>query len=195
MAKDQLARGARSATYGTSGRVGDEIVLKNVAPEEEVDAQVTGPAPVVPAKPRKKFTPKGDTILVRQSEAETVGKTYTDQQSALSDKSTDVVLVTDEEAKKNDAPAEGVVLAVGPGSDEYEMTVSIGDNVVFGKYSGAAFKLNGEWLLIMRVNEVLGTLSDDVEDEVEETIVEGTWRGGSFYPADGSKPYLAQETK
>jgi chaperonin GroES len=177
MPKDQLARGARSATYGYTAAPEDEIVLRNVAPEEtpaELSEDVFTPhQPHQPKRPLKKFKPSGHQILVRQAEAQYAEKVYTDQASALKDTSTSLVLIRDEEEKKADAPAEGFVIAVGPGSDDYSMTVKVGDNIVFGKYSGAAFNLNGEWLLLMGVNEVLGTLSNDVTDEeVEETYVD-----------------------
>lgn len=170
MANDSLARGARSATYGYSGKPGEEIELRNVSPEGR-DLEADTVATVAPTAPRKKFSPAGHQILVRQSQAVDKGKTYTDQATALNDKSSDIVLIRDEEAKKADAPAEGFVVSTGPGSDEYEMTVAVGDNIVFGKYSGAAFNLNGEWLLLMGVNEVLGTLSDEVVEEETEVVL------------------------
>jgi chaperonin GroES len=36
--------------------------------------------------------------------------------------------------------------------------VKAGDNILFGKYSGTEIKLDGEELLIMREEEVLGIL-------------------------------------
>jgi chaperonin GroES len=173
MAKDQLARGARSASYGYAGRPDEAIELRNVSNEPrdvEGEAAITAEAAATKA-PLRKFTPAGHQILVRQAAVEGDGKRFTDQLSALKDKSSKVVIIESEEEKKADAPAEGTVLATGPGSEDYDMTVSPGDYIVFGKYSGAAFKLNGEWLLLMGVNEVLGTLSDvTVEEEIEETF-------------------------
>lgn len=177
MAKDQLARGARSASYGNAG-VGESPLMQKIAEAEAsgvVETVVEEPVQpfVRPAVKRKKFTPLGYTILVRQNEAVNVDgvKTFTDQVSALNDKSKELVVIRDEEARKQDAPAEGLVLATGPGTDEFPMTVTKGDEVVFGKYSGAAYNHNGEWVLLMGVNEVLGILTtQDIDDEIEETV-------------------------
>ena len=60
-------------------------------------------------------------------------------------------------------PQEGEVVAVGKGKRlEYgkvvTLDVQVGDRILFGKYSGSEVKLNGEELLIMREDEVLGVL-------------------------------------
>lgn len=171
MAKDQLARGARSATYGNAG-IGESPLLQKIAEDEANGVEETvAETPVItftPTKrPRKKFTPHGRTILVRQAAVEGDEHRFTDQDAALKAKVEGVVVIEKEEDKKADAPAEGVVLAVGPDVEN----VAVDDYIVFGKYAGAAFNLNGEWLLLMESKEVLGTLTpQDIEDEVEETF-------------------------
>jgi chaperonin GroES len=60
-------------------------------------------------------------------------------------------------------PQEGEVMSVGKGksNDEgkvYPLDVRAGDRVLFGKYSGTEIKIDGEELLIMREEEVLGIL-------------------------------------
>ena len=60
-------------------------------------------------------------------------------------------------------PQEGEVVAVGKGKRLENGTVSpldvkAGDRILFGKYSGSEIKLDGEELLIMREDEVLGIL-------------------------------------
>ena len=60
-------------------------------------------------------------------------------------------------------PQEGEVLAVGPGKVTEDgklqaMSVKVGDKILFGKYSGSDIKLDGDELLIMREDEVLGIL-------------------------------------
>jgi len=59
-------------------------------------------------------------------------------------------------------PQEGEVLAVGKGKREKEvlipLDVQVGDRILFGKYSGSEIKLDGEEVLIMREDEVLGVL-------------------------------------
>jgi chaperonin GroES len=55
------------------------------------------------------------------------------------------------------------VISVGKGksNDEgkvFPLDVKAGDSILFGKYSGTEIKLDGEELLIMREEEVLGIL-------------------------------------
>ena len=60
-------------------------------------------------------------------------------------------------------PQEGEVIAVGNGKRLEDgkvvpLDVKVGDRILFGKYSGSDIKLDGEELLIMREDEVLGIL-------------------------------------
>ena len=69
-------------------------------------------------------------------------------------------------------PDQGEVLAVGPGKrdeagkhgerDEagklLPMDVKVGDRVLFGKYAGQTVKVNGEELLVMREEDIMGVL-------------------------------------
>ena len=60
-------------------------------------------------------------------------------------------------------PQEGEVVAVGKGKRLEDgkviaLDVAVGDRILFGKYSGSDIKLEGEELLIMREDEVLGIL-------------------------------------
>ncbi len=61
-------------------------------------------------------------------------------------------------------PQEGEVIAVGEGKykeDGSRQTLDVkeGDRVLFGKYSGSEIKIDGEELLIMREDEILGIIS------------------------------------
>ncbi|TAN24560.1 MAG: co-chaperone GroES [Acidobacteria bacterium] len=61
-------------------------------------------------------------------------------------------------------PQEGEVIAVGKGKVTEDgkvlpLDVKEGDRILFGKYSGSEIKLDGEELLILREEEVLGVLS------------------------------------
>ena len=61
-------------------------------------------------------------------------------------------------------PQEGEVISVGPGTlnDKGELRaldVKAGDRVLFGKYSSSEVKIDGEELLIMREDEILGIIS------------------------------------
>jgi chaperonin GroES len=60
-------------------------------------------------------------------------------------------------------PQEGEVVAAGSGKYKDDGTrqpldVKKGDRVLFGKYSGSEIKLDGEELLIMREDEILGII-------------------------------------
>ncbi|KAA1246213.1 co-chaperone GroES [Aquimarina sp. RZ0] len=49
----------------------------------------------------------------------------------------------------------GKVAAVGNGKKDHEMTVKVGDTVLYGKYSGTELKLDGNDYLIMREDDIL----------------------------------------
>jgi chaperonin GroES len=59
-------------------------------------------------------------------------------------------------------PQEGEIIAAGPGKVEngnkIELTVKVGDKVLFGKYAGTEVKLDGEEYLIMREDDILGII-------------------------------------
>ena len=94
-----------------------------------------------------KLTPLHDRILVRRiDEGETVRGG---------------IIIPDSAKEK---PQEGEVIAVGKGKKNedgkvFPLDVQEGDRILFGKYSGNEIKIDGEELLIMREEEVLGILS------------------------------------
>ena len=60
-------------------------------------------------------------------------------------------------------PDQGEVLAVGPGKRDdagkiIPMDVKVGDRVLFGKYAGQTVKVDGEELLVMREEDIMGVL-------------------------------------
>ena len=60
-------------------------------------------------------------------------------------------------------PMEGLVISVGKGktADDGKLIkpdVKAGDRILFGKYSGTEVKIDGDELLIMREDDILGTL-------------------------------------
>jgi chaperonin GroES len=67
-----------------------------------------------------------------------------------------------------DKPTKGKVLAVGPGrvTDDgwEEMSVEVGQTVLYGKYAGAVMTLNGQPVVILREDEILGIIRDEPED-------------------------------
>ena len=94
----------------------------------------------------KKLTPLHDRVVVRRvEEAET----------------TRGGIIIPDTAKEK--PQEGIVIAVGTGRHEKGQTIPLavkdGDRVLFGKYSGSEIKIDGEELLIMKEDEILGILS------------------------------------
>jgi len=60
-------------------------------------------------------------------------------------------------------PDQGEIVAVGKGKvgDDGKlqaMSVKVGDRILFGKYSGQAFKMDGVELLQMREDDIIGVI-------------------------------------
>lgn len=55
-------------------------------------------------------------------------------------------------------PLQGKVVAVGNGTKDEEMVIAVGDQVLYGKYSGTELEHEGEKYLIMRQSDVLAIL-------------------------------------
>ena len=60
-------------------------------------------------------------------------------------------------------PSQGVVLAVGNGKQLDNGTVralevKVGDKVLFGKYAGNEVKLDGEEIVVMREEDIMGVI-------------------------------------
>ena len=90
------------------------------------------------------FRPLHDRVLVRRIEA--------------SEKSAGGIIIPDTAKEK---PAEGEVVAVGPGarnerSELVALDLRVGDRVLFGKWSGTEVRIDGEDLIIMKESDVLG---------------------------------------
>ena len=65
-------------------------------------------------------------------------------------------------------PQRGEVVAIGKGKRTEEgkllaLDVQVGDQILFGKYSGSDIKLDGNEYLIMREDEILGVLSNGAQ--------------------------------
>ena len=52
-------------------------------------------------------------------------------------------------------PQRGTVVAVGNGKKDEPMTVNVGDNVLYGKYSGTELSVDGKDYLMMRESDIL----------------------------------------
>jgi chaperonin GroES len=90
------------------------------------------------------FRPLHDRVLVRRIEAE--------------EKTAAGIIIPDTAKEK---PAEGEVLAVGPGMRGEDgklapLDVQAGDRVLFGKWSGTEVVIEGEDRLIMKEADILG---------------------------------------
>ena len=90
--------------------------------------------------------PLHDRILVQRIEEEKVRRSG--------------IIIPDSAKEK---PQEGKVLAVGKGTVNEDgkktpLDVKAGDRVLFGKYSGSEVTLNGQELVIMKEEDVLGIL-------------------------------------
>ena len=90
--------------------------------------------------------PLHDRVVVRRKEEETT--------------SAGGIVLPDSATEK---PIQGEVLAAGNGKilDNGEvrpMDVKVGDTVLFGKYSGTEVKLNGDELLVMREEDIMGVI-------------------------------------
>jgi chaperonin GroES len=94
-----------------------------------------------------KIEPLHDRIVVRRVEEET--------------RSAGGIVIPDSAKEK---PDQGEVIAVGPGktADNGEVikpVLSKGQRVLFGKYAGSTFKLDGEELVVMREDDVLAIVN------------------------------------
>ena len=52
-------------------------------------------------------------------------------------------------------PQKGKVVAVGNGKKDQDMTVKVGDTVLYSKYGGTELKLEGKDYLMMRESDIL----------------------------------------
>ena len=55
-------------------------------------------------------------------------------------------------------PLQGKVVAVGGGTKDEEMVLKVGDQVLYGKYSGTEVEFEGVKYLIMRQSDVVAIL-------------------------------------
>lgn len=85
--------------------------------------------------------PLGDRVLVEPQEAEV--------------KTASGIIIPDSAQEK---PQRGKVVAVGSGTKDVEMEVSVGDLVLYGKYSGTEIKVEDTDYLIMRQSDILAVI-------------------------------------
>ncbi|NLR76160.1 MULTISPECIES: co-chaperone GroES [Leeia] len=93
-----------------------------------------------------KIRPLHDRVIVKRLEAE--------------EKTASGIVLPGNAAEKPDM---GLVEAVGAGKIQDNgsvrpMSLKVGDKVIFGKYSGQSVKVDGEELLVMREEDVMGVV-------------------------------------
>jgi len=93
-----------------------------------------------------KLRPLGDRILVKRIKEE--------------EKTKGGIIIPDTAKEK---PQEGKVVAVGKGkvADDGKLVppeVRAGDKILFGKYSGSEIKLEGDDLIVLREDDILGVI-------------------------------------
>ena len=91
--------------------------------------------------------PLHDRVIVRRIEENTT--------------TTGGIIIPDSAKEK---PQEGEIIAAGEGKykdngERQSLDVKEGDRILFGKYSGSEITIDGEELLIMREDEVLGIIN------------------------------------
>lgn len=67
------------------------------------------------------------------------------------------IIIPDTASKEK--PTQGSIVAVGNGTKDEEMILKVGDEVLYGKYSGTEIELDGEKYLIMRQSDILAVIS------------------------------------
>ena len=85
--------------------------------------------------------PLGDRVVIKKLEAE---------------EKTASGIVLPGQAKERPQVAE--VVAVGPGTEDVEMIVKIGDQVVYSQYAGTEVKYAGEEYTILSQKDILATI-------------------------------------
>jgi chaperonin GroES len=72
--------------------------------------------------------------------------------AAAEEKTKGGIIIPDTAKEK---PQKGTVVAAGPGKKDEPVTVKVGDNVLYGKYSGTEITFENEDYLIMRESDIL----------------------------------------
>ena len=76
------------------------------------------------------------------------------------------IVIPDTAAEK---PEQGEVIAIGngkvlPDGSVRALEVKIGDHVLFGKYAGQTVKVDGEELLVLREEDIMGIIENQQAD-------------------------------
>lgn len=87
------------------------------------------------------FKPNEDRVLVEPAAAE--------------EKTASGLFIPDTAKEK---PQKGKVIAVGDGVKDKPVTVKVGDQILYGKYSGTEITIDGKEYLIMRNSDIFGII-------------------------------------
>ena len=71
--------------------------------------------------------------------------------AAAEEKTAGGIIIPDTAKEK---PQKGKIVAVGNGKPDEPMTVKVGDEVLYGKYSGTELNIEGKDYLIMRESDI-----------------------------------------
>jgi chaperonin GroES len=71
--------------------------------------------------------------------------------AAAEEKTAGGIIIPDTAKEK---PQKGVIVAVGNGKKDEPITVKVGDNVLYGKYSGTEITIDGINYLIMKESDI-----------------------------------------
>jgi chaperonin GroES len=74
------------------------------------------------------------------------------QQAEAETKTASGIIIPDSAQEK---PQKGTVVAVGKGTKDNDMTVKVGDNILYSKYAGTELKYNGTDYMIMKESDIL----------------------------------------
>ena len=81
--------------------------------------------------------PLGDRVLIMPAAAE--------------EKTASGLIIPDTAKEK---PQRGEVVAAGPGTKDHEMTVKVGDSVLYGKYAGQELAYEGKDYMMMKESDI-----------------------------------------
>jgi chaperonin GroES len=88
-----------------------------------------------------KIKPLADRVLVEPAAAE--------------EKTASGIIIPDTAKEK---PQRGQVIAVGNGKPDEPLTVKVGDQILYGKYSGTEITVDGKDYLIMRESDIFAVI-------------------------------------
>ena len=153
-----ISCGARScAALTVISKSSGNLPLREGQPIAALDARLVAPATVIIPNYHlrqnfkgeyavAKIRPVGDRVVVKPAAKEEITKSG---------------IVIPDTAKEK--PQEGTVIAVGSGrlldnGDRAPIDVREGDRILFAKYGGTEFKLDGEEYLVLKENDILAII-------------------------------------